>query len=67
MSDRTDQAIHNLTYEVITMAVDQFKFYQRLHQVAPNLVSASDVQVAEPRLNRLRSLLKGLQKPTKQA
>jgi hypothetical protein len=49
------------------MAVDQFKFYQRLHQVAPNLVSASDVQVAEPRLNRLRSLLKGLQKPTKQA
>lgn len=62
MSDRTHQALSNLTYEVIIITVDQLQFYQRLHKSAPKLITAHDVQVVEERLHRLRSLFKGLEK-----
>ncbi|MBW4474074.1 MAG: hypothetical protein KME45_27420 [Stenomitos rutilans HA7619-LM2] len=66
MSDRTTQTLTNLTYEVTAIAAELYKFYQRLHQVAPNLVSASEVHDAEQRLNRLRTMFKGLQQRAKQ-
>lgn len=65
MSDRT-QGLINLTYEVTEIAVDHLAFYRRLNKLNPNLVSDSDVLVAEQRLNRLRAMFKGLQQQAKQ-
>lgn len=61
MSDRTDQALANLTYEVITVTLEQLQFYKRLNQVAPTLVSHTDIQLVEKRLNRLQNMFKSLQ------
>ena len=55
-SDRVEQELANLTYEVTQLAVDNLTFYKRLHQLSADLVSASDVQVAEQRVRRLRTL-----------
>lgn len=65
MSDRTHQTLTNLTYEVIEIAVDHLAFYRRLNKLNPDLVSDSDVQVAEQRLNRLRTMFKTLQRQPK--
>jgi hypothetical protein len=55
-SDRVEQELANLTYEVTQLAVDNLTFYKRLHELNSNLVSVSDVQVAEQRVRRLRTL-----------
>jgi hypothetical protein len=46
---------------VIAVTVDQLQFYQRLHQVAPSLVSEHDLGIVQQRLNRLRTMFKALQ------
>lgn len=66
MSDITAQSLANLTYEVTAIAVDHLAFYRRLNKLNSDLVSDSDVLVAEQRLNRLRAMFKGLQKQAKQ-
>lgn len=62
MTDSTHQTLTILTYELSAIGVDQVAFYRRLHKLNPDLVSADDVQVAEQRLNRLRTLFKNLQR-----
>jgi hypothetical protein len=66
MSDRTHQVLTNLTYDVTAIAVDHLAFCRRLNKLNPDLVSDSDVLVAEQRLNRLRTMFKGLQWQAKQ-
>lgn len=61
MSDRTNQTLANLTYEVLSASVQMQALLERLNQMAPTIVSAQDVQTAQQRAARLRVLLKSLQ------
>ncbi|MBW4471027.1 MAG: hypothetical protein KME45_11580 [Stenomitos rutilans HA7619-LM2] len=61
MSKITDQTITNLTYEVSQLAADYLALATRLNELNHNLVSDRDVKGAKQRLDRLRSLFKGLQ------
>lgn len=66
MSDRVSQALTNLTYEVTAIASDYLGFCRRLNKINPDLVSDNEVLTAEQRLNRLRTMFKGLQQQAKQ-
>lgn len=66
MSDLVNQTLTNLTFEVTTIAASQLAFYRRLNKINPDLVSDSDVRATEQRLERLQTMLKGLQRQAKQ-
>jgi hypothetical protein len=66
MSQRHDQTLANLTYEVTQIATDQFVLCRRLNELNPDLAKDSDVQVAAQRVKRLRSMLTLLQKQAKE-
>ncbi len=66
MSQRHDQTLANLTYEVTQIASDQFSLCRRLNELNTDLASDSDVQAAAQRVKRLRAMLTLLQKQAKE-